>query len=213
MNFEEQLKKKMEEMQKTRNVALVKEDDFKIKQLPEEIKKKFLIFEEETEEEIAFLEKETLSLLNLQQTNILELGKIINSVFEKFASQGSKNGTYTKWLKLANINNKTAIRYRKKFLIFQKLEVKEQILLINNKILDLFDVEVISKKLNAGESINLITYSEETIKENTFSISEKYLNLFSSLEKRMNSSKIPEEIKSKVVEKMEEILDILKNFE
>lgn len=217
MGFDEQLQKKMEEMKKRKEQEKTTEVSvsrvFTLKELPEILKNKFSIFEEETEEEISFLEKETINLLNLQLSDTLELGKIIHSVYEKFASQGSKSGAYTKWLKLANINNKTAIRYRKKFLVFEQLEEKNKILLLNNKILDNLGAEEITKDLNSkGEITFSISSSQETFEENSF-ISEKYLNLFSSLEKKINSSKIPENIKNKVTEKMEEILELLKDLE
>lgn len=216
MGFDEQLQKKMEEMKKRKEQEKTTEISvsrvFILKELPEILKNKFSIFEEETEEEIAFLEKETINLLNLQLTDTLELGKIIHSVYEKFASQGRKTGAYTKWLKLANINNKTAIRYRKKFLVFEQLEEKNKILLLSNKILDNLGAEEIIKNLNSKGEITFSISSQKTLEENSF-ISEKYLNLFSSLEKKINSSKIPENIKNKVTEKMEEIFELLKDLE
>lgn len=215
MSFEEQLKKKMEEMKKNKqensNSVIVSEKIFKVNKLTEDIENKFSIFNEETDEEILFLKQETLNLLNLQISDTLELGKIINNVYEKFASQGSKSGTYTKWLKIANINNKTAIRYRKKYLIFEKLEDKNQILFVNNKILDQMDILSITESLNKTGLISLPASTDEVIIDDF--VSEKYVNLFSNFEKKINSLKIPEDVKNKVSEKIEEILNLLKEFE
>lgn len=215
MSFEEQLKKKMEEMKKNKqensNSVIVSEKIFKVNKLTEDIENKFSIFNEETDEEILFLKQETLNLLNLQISDTLELGKIINNVYEKFASQGSKSGTYTKWLKIANINNKTAIRYRKKYLIFEKLEDKNQILFVNNKILDQMDILSITESLNKTGLISLPASTDEVIIDDF--VSEKYVNLFSNFEKKINSLKIPEDVKNKVSKKIEEILSLLKEFE
>ena len=141
----------------------------------------------------------------------MELGKIINNVYEKFASQGSKSGTYTKWLKIANINNKTAIRYRKKYLIFEKLEDKNKILFVNNKILDQMDILSITESLNKTGLISLPASTDEVIIDDF--VSEKFVNLFSNFEKKINSLKISDDIKDKISKKIEEILSLLKEFE
>ena len=74
------------------------------------------ILEEEDLRE--FLKDRTKKLLIQKDFTVIFLGDTLEEVFQKIGNH--KNGTYQKWLHLVGINERTALRYRNKAILFKK---------------------------------------------------------------------------------------------
>ncbi|MFV0578144.1 MAG: hypothetical protein ACK5NU_05675 [Fusobacterium ulcerans] len=76
------------------------------------------IFKENTTEENEFLKEKTCETINLQAKASLSLGKIFTEIADKYSN--NKNGTYGKWLKLMGFNERTALRHRGRFSLYNR---------------------------------------------------------------------------------------------
>ncbi|MGL5567864.1 MAG: hypothetical protein ACRDB9_01340 [Cetobacterium sp.] len=105
-----------------------------------------LFFDEDGE----YLKQKSYEVALINVKGSLALGKIFKEVFEKLGN--SKTGTYEKWIVFNGFNKRTALRYRKKFELYQAVsnEKKEQIALMSFEL-----VEKISNG-NVEEYIELI---------------------------------------------------------
>lgn len=105
-----------------------------------------LFFDEDGE----YLKQKSYEVALINVKGSLALGKIFKEVFEKLGN--SKTGTYEKWIAFNGFNKRTALRYRKKFELYQAVsnEKKEQIALMSFEL-----VEKISNG-NVEEYIELI---------------------------------------------------------
>lgn len=141
-----------------------------------------------------FLKYKTCEIFVADTLSKLYLGKILNDVFEKIGNY--KNGAYTKWVIATGLNERTALRYRNRFLLFDKVSNetgKETILKLSNE-----DIENIMtdenrekrflKALEEGANKlaikELLTYSEDTIEENE---SIKKIQEFSDVRAEINN--------------------------
>ena len=111
------------------------------------------ILEEEDLRE--FLKDRTKKLLIQKDFTVIFLGDTLEEVFQKIGNH--KNGTYQKWLHLVGINERTALRYRNKAILFKKtisFNAKKVIFELSHDniqvILDNKDIE--EKVLNAIEN-------------------------------------------------------------
>lgn len=111
-----------------------------------------LNFEDElfSDEDGEYLKQKSYEVALINVKGSLALGKIFKEVFEKLGN--SKTGTYEKWIAFNGFNKRTALRYRKKFELYQAVsnEKKEQIALMSFEL-----VEKISNR-NVEEYIELI---------------------------------------------------------
>ncbi|MGL5325903.1 hypothetical protein [Cetobacterium somerae] len=111
-----------------------------------------LNFEDElfSDEDGEYLKQKSYEVALINVKGSLALGKIFKEVFEKLGN--SKTGTYEKWITFNGFNKRTALRYRKKFELYQAVssEKKEQIALMSFEL-----VEKISNG-NVEEYIELI---------------------------------------------------------
>lgn len=105
-----------------------------------------LFFDEDGE----YLKQKSYEVALINVKGSLALGKIFKEVFEKLGN--SKTGTYEKWIAFNGFNKRTALRYRKKFELYQAVsnEKKEQIALMSFEL-----VEKISNG-NVEEYVELI---------------------------------------------------------
>ncbi|MGL5593420.1 MAG: hypothetical protein ACRDDH_05745 [Cetobacterium sp.] len=109
----------------------------------------------------------SIELFNIQAKNVIELGRIFKNVYDELGGEGSKyTGLYEKWLLVNNISKSTALRYRKRFELYDNIipEKKNVILLLPQKYIDLIYLEenkdkyitLINKGANNKEIIELI---------------------------------------------------------
>lgn len=141
-----------------------------------------------------FLKYKTCEIFIADTLSKLYLGKILNDVFLKIGNY--KNGAYTKWVIATGLNERSALRYRNRFVLFDKVSNetgKETILKLSNE-----DIENIMtdenrekrflKALEEGANKliikELLTYSEDTIEENE---SIKKIQEFSDVRTEINN--------------------------
>lgn len=208
MDFKDKLAEKMKQLEKkeAQEIAIIKNLNHSLEGIFN------ITFKDEDDSTKNFLKQETIKMLNLQVKGSIELGKIINTVYENLANQGSTKGTYSKWLNFCDINNKTAVRYRKKYLVFESLLNKDDILKLNNKILDKFTVEEILENLNKNATFLLEVKKEEKPLKNQ-SINDFFVNDLIKIQDRINNIDIPEEKKERILKKIEELFDDLSTLD
>lgn len=100
-----------------------------------------------------FLKEKSLQMINLQGNTVLALGKICGEVAEELGKKGSPDGIYYKWLEFNGLSRNTALRYRKRYELFQIAEsnrLKEIISLLSIKEID----EIYGDKENIMEILN-----------------------------------------------------------
>lgn len=170
---------------------------------------------------VDYLNKKTLELLKINGAGNIIVGKQLTEVFEKLAGQGKADGLYTKFLIVSGYKQDTALRYRKRYELYRKVNsnATKQIISVmtvkmvetlykEQDLLEKIDVEGIEYKVAADiinkkiESI-LIPEIEKKV-ENIFEmeelpflqnkIKEKYDNLNQKEKDKLN--KLLLEIKS-----------------
>ena len=109
------------------------------------------IFKEITDDEkiINFLLNSSIELFKIQVKNVIELGRVFDNVYKELGGEGSKyTGLYEKWLLANNISKSTALRYRKRFELYNDVipEKKNVVLLLSQKYIDLIYLEENRKK-------------------------------------------------------------------
>lgn len=100
-----------------------------------------------------YLKEKSIQLGNLQGNTVLILGKICGEVAEELGKKGSPDGIYYKWLEFNGLSRNTALRYRKRYELFQMAEsnrLKEIISLLNIKEID----EIYGDRENIMEILN-----------------------------------------------------------
>lgn len=143
------------------------------------------IFNENTDEENEFLKEKTCETINLQAKASLSLGKIFTEIADKYSN--NKNGTYGKWLKLMGYNERTALRHRGRFSLYNKtnnIESKGLIAGLSVKDLEkiLQDEEIFLEYFENGitreELHNLLDSKEINLAENKkINFSEEILEI------------------------------------
>lgn len=74
------------------------------------------------EETFDYLKMKSFELFEVQKRSSIEMGKILDSVFEKLNGQGSKKeGLYDKWVKANGISKNTALRLRRRYELFKSI--------------------------------------------------------------------------------------------
>lgn len=70
---------------------------------------------------VDYLNKKTLELLKINGAGNIIIGKQLTEVFEKLAGQGKADGLYTKFLIVSGYKQDTALRYRKRYELYRKV--------------------------------------------------------------------------------------------
>lgn len=98
-----------------KSLTLHNNDMEKIFQIPEDL------YDDLTEDKnlIEFLNKKTLELLKINGAGNIIIGKELTEVFEKLSGQG-KDGLYTRFLFVSGYKQDTALRYRKRYELYEK---------------------------------------------------------------------------------------------
>lgn len=168
---------------------------------------------------VSFLKENTIKLFNIQAKSVILIGEVLTEVFERLSKQGSSEGIYEKWLKLNNFNKQTALRYRKRYFVFN--EVKEDskniVLTLSQNIIDkIYENKELIELLNNGASkrelINNINTKNIELKEEKLDLIDfsfkNYINLFSDFDKKIETLKEKEKIElQKYLEKINKILN------
>lgn len=173
----------------------------------------------EDKELVNFLKENTLKLFNIQAKSVILIGEVLTDVFERLSKQGSSEGVYEKWLKLNNFNKQTALRYRKRYFVFNeaKEESKNIILTLPQTIIDrMYENEEFIELLNNGiskrELINNINTKSIEAKEENWNLIDfsfkDYKNLFFDFDKKIENLKEKEKMEiQKYLEKINKILN------
>ena len=167
------------------------------------------IFKEITDDEkiINFLLNSSIELFKIQAKNVIELGRVFDNVYKELGGEGSKyTGLYEKWLLANNISKSTALRYRKRFELYNDVipEKKNLVLLLSQKYIDLIYleenrkkfIELINKGANKKEIIEFIDNQdmiipiEEKLKEETkfdFNYIPKFIKFSSEVDNKIKT--------------------------
>lgn len=168
---------------------------------------------------VNFLKENTLKLFNIQAKSVILIGEVLTDVFERLSKQGSSEGVYEKWLKLNNFNKQTALRYRKRYFVFNEVkeESKNIILTLPQTIIDrMYENEEFIELLNNGiskrELINNINTKSIEAKEENWNLIDfsfkDYKNLFFDFDKKIENLKEKEKMEiQKYLEKINKILN------
>lgn len=70
---------------------------------------------------VDYLNKKTLELLKINGAGNIIIGKQLTEVFEKLSGQGKADGLYTKFLIVSGYKQDTALRYRKRYELYRKV--------------------------------------------------------------------------------------------
>lgn len=168
---------------------------------------------------VNFLKENTLKLFNIQAKSVILIGEVLTDVFERLSKQGSSEGVYEKWLKLNNFNKQTALRYRKRYFVFNeaKEESKNIVLTLSQSIIDkIYEnkefIELLNNGISKRELINNINAKNIEAKEENWSLIDfsfkDYINLFSDFDKKIETLKEKEKLElQKYLEKINKILN------
>lgn len=168
---------------------------------------------------VDFLKENTIKLFKIQAKSVILIGEVLTTVFERLSKQGSSEGVYEKWLKLNNFNKQTALRYRKRYFVFNEVkeESKNIVLTLSQNIIDkIYENKEFIRLLNNGmsksELINNINAKNFEPKEENWDLIDfsfkDYLNLFSDFDKKIETLKEKEKIElQKYLEKINKILN------
>lgn len=168
---------------------------------------------------VKFLKENTLKLFNIQAKSVILIGEVLTDVFERLSKQGSSEGVYEKWLKLNNFNKQTALRYRKRYFVFNeaKEESKNIVLTLSQNIIDkIYEnkefIELLNNGISKRELINNINAKNIEAKEENWNLIDfsfkNYINLFSDFDKKIETLKEKEKLElQKYLEKINKILN------
>lgn len=166
-------------------------------------------------EVIDYLKDKTVELLYMQTNAILDIGKNLNEVADELGKKGSPEGLYNKYLEINGYNKNTALRYRKRYELYNRANkdhtkniiallpvkhleklYKEDKLIENIEENDLVTLEEVKELLDDSPKIERkekekIEYKQELIEFN-----------FDSLDKLKDKYKVLEEEKRKKINKL-----------
>lgn len=168
---------------------------------------------------VNFLKENSIKLFNIQAKSVILIGEVLTDVFERLSKQGSSEGIYEKWLKLNNFNKQTALRYRKRYFVFNEVkeESKNIVLTLSQSMIDkIYENKEFIELLNNGTSkrelINNLNAKNIELKEENRDLIDfsfkNYINLFSDFDKKIETLKEKEKIElQKYLEKINKILN------
>ena len=153
------------------------------------------------------LKEKALEFVNFSVNGALWMGKHLQEVFELLDEDPSNQATYyNEYLKYINVNERTARRYRKRFLVFSKCESEQSKKLIST--LSDEDIQFIDDNKNLLERIE----SENLTKADFKNIKNTMLLELKNSEKAENTVVVPVIDFSNFTEKVSEIQVKLKNL-
>ncbi len=123
-------------------------DMIKTFQIPNDLYSDFT----DDKELIDYLNEKTLALLKVNGAGNIMIGKELTEVFEKLSGQG-KDGLYTKFLTVSGYKQDTALRYRKRYELYQKTNNNSAKQIIS--ILPVKVIEKLYKEQNLLEKIDV----------------------------------------------------------
>lgn len=169
------------------------------------------------------LKKSSIKFLNTISNSTLELGKLFEEVAGELKKQGSPDGIYIKWLESINMNRMTALRYRRRYQLFQGMKDingQKAVSLLSSRIIDLIFKEKVEQTaielLNDGANekdikallenkvITLSTPDEPKLE--IFEIAERVNFIFSEFNNKVNELSEEEKVQiNNLLSKIEKI--------
>ena len=90
-----------------------------------------------------YLIDKSKELINLQVNDAIKIGKILEEVYQELGKKGSPEGIYGNFLKYNGINSKTALRLRKRYILFSEPPEHAKIIV---SLLTVREIEELDKK-------------------------------------------------------------------
>ena len=90
-----------------------------------------------------YLIDKSKELINLQVNDAIKIGKILEEVSQELGKKGSPEGIYGNFLKYNGINSKTALRLRKRYILFSEAPEHAKIII---SLLTVREIEELDKK-------------------------------------------------------------------
>jgi len=169
------------------------------------------------------LKKSSIRFLNTISNSALELGKLFEEVAGELKKQGSPDGIYIKWLESINMNRMTALRYRRRYQLFQGMKDingQKTVSLLSSRVIDLIFKEKVEQTaielLNDGANekdikallenkvITLSTPDEPKLE--IFEIAERVNFIFNEFNNKVNDLSEEEKIQvNNLLSKIEKI--------
>lgn len=218
INITNRLKEQLQEKGKKEEIEII-DNTIKEEELKDILDLDGINSISEDQELVEFLKESTIKLFNIQAKSVVLIGEVLTNVFEKLSKQGSQDGVYEKWLKLNNFNKQTALRYRKRYFVYNQVntENKNIVLTLPQNVIDvMYENEEHIKLLNNGISkkelinnINDLKIEDKREYSNFIEFDFKdYKNLFFEFDKKIENLKEKEKMElQKHLKKIEEILN------
>ena len=90
-----------------------------------------------------YLIDKSKELINLQVNDAIKIGKILEEVSQELGKKGSSEGVYGNFLRYNGINSKTALRLRKRYILFSEAPEYAKIIV---SLLTVREIEELDKK-------------------------------------------------------------------
>ena len=90
-----------------------------------------------------YLIDKSKELINLQVNDAIKMGKILEEVSQELGKKGSSEGVYGNFLRYNGINSKTALRLRKRYILFSEAPEYTKIIV---SLLTVREIEELDKK-------------------------------------------------------------------
>lgn len=137
------------------------------------------------------LRKSSIKFLNTISNSTLELGKLFEEVAGELKKQGSPDGIYIKWLESINMNRMTALRYRRRYRLFQGMKDisgQKTVSLLSSRVIDLIFKE------NVEETAIELLNDGATEKDIKALLENKVVTLPTQIETRLEIVEITEKV-------------------
>ena len=90
-----------------------------------------------------YLIDKSKELINLQVNDAIKIGKILEEVSQELGKKGSSEGVYGNFLRYNGINSKTALRLRKRYILFSEVPEHAKIIV---SLLTVREIEELDRK-------------------------------------------------------------------
>lgn len=137
------------------------------------------------------LRKSSIKFLNTISNSTLELGKLFEEVAGELKKQGSPDGIYIKWLESINMNRMTALRYRRRYRLFQGMKDisgQKTVSLLSSRVIDLIFKE------NVEETAIELLNDGATEKDIKALLENKVVTLPTQIETKLEIVEITEKV-------------------
>ena len=181
------------------------------------------VFNNLDQETIKYLEASAFDILNISAKSQLQLGRKFQEIFDTLGNQGVEDGVYTKYITFLGYNDRTVLRYRNRWKLYNLIENKNTKGIVAiipvvyiDKLLKEYDsykevlesnitLEELRNKLDNKKQIIELKHDEITIPHGFFN--DKIFNL--SLKAEEIEDKLTEIEKAKVIKALEVLEKIL----